>query len=88
MITKDIAINLKVGDILYYDLRLGTDKRPWRAKVNGKIQTWKTRPDVFRLPMKRGLYDTFQLWNDSDLAEHFHVNEHDAIEAYNARLTK
>ena len=27
----------------------------WRA--NGKCQTWKTRPDEFKLPIKHGLYD-------------------------------
>lgn len=28
------------------------------ARVSGKCQTWKTRPDDFRLPVKHGLYES------------------------------
>ena len=27
---------------------------PWRARRNGKTQTWKTRPAAFRIPIKYG----------------------------------
>ena len=27
----------------------------WR--VNGRVKTWKTRPDDFEVPLKHGLYD-------------------------------
>ena len=42
-------------------------------KRNGNTQTWKTRPDNFRVPIKMGLYNygSIENWN----AEHFHTWE-------------
>jgi hypothetical protein len=37
------------------------DKSPLRARANGKIQTWKTRPGQFRLPVKYGLKTCFYI---------------------------
>lgn len=37
----------------------------WRLRRNGKTQTWKTRPDEFRIPVKAGLKATGQLTHDS-----------------------
>lgn len=31
--------------------------KPYRWKVNGKIKLWKRNKEVFRLPLKRGLYE-------------------------------
>lgn len=31
--------------------------KPIRWRANGKCQTWKTRPNEFKLPIKHGLYD-------------------------------
>lgn len=33
----------------------------WRR--NGATQTWKTRPDEWRVPLAHGLYAHTQLWN-------------------------
>lgn len=41
----------------------------WRA--NGKCKTWKTRPDEFSLPLKRGMYEYSYLTNEN--AENFHL---------------
>ncbi len=62
MITKDQAVNARYRE----EFHAGKCKRfigprggerlqveTWR--VNGKCQTWKTRPDEFRLPIKYGL---------------------------------
>jgi hypothetical protein len=38
-----------------------SDKSPVQAKRNGKTQTWKTRPNEFKIPAKRGLYDYFYI---------------------------
>jgi hypothetical protein len=36
---------------------------------NGKTQTWKTRPDEFRVPVHRGMYKKDQIWHqDKDTA--------------------
>lgn len=51
MITKEQALT----EDMFHD----KDCRRWRR--NGKTQTWKTRPDEFRVPVKFGLYAYDQL---------------------------
>ena len=55
MITKYNAERLKHGTIIHHVSKKNADGTPMRVRVNGKIQTWKTRPDEFRLPCKYGL---------------------------------
>ena len=65
MITKEQAIKLGSGelreDIHYSGCRLivgprgGKKYKIERWRVNGKCQTWVTRPSEFRLPIKYGL---------------------------------
>lgn len=39
-----------------YNLQKTTDlSKPNKWRANGKCQTWKTRPDEFKLPIKYGL---------------------------------
>ena len=61
MITKADAMTLRTGQILHHITAKDSRGEPVRARINGKCQTWKTRPDEFRLPMKHGLKDTFQI---------------------------
>jgi len=51
-ITKEIALTLKHGQYLYHINNLAG-----RVRVNGKVKTWKTRPNDFKIPVKRGLYE-------------------------------
>lgn len=37
----------------------------WKIRRNGKTQTWKTRPNEFRIPIKAGLRATGNLTQDS-----------------------
>lgn len=37
------------------------DNTPVRARRNGKTQTWKTRPLEFRIPVKYGLKQCFNI---------------------------
>lgn len=37
----------------------------WKARRNGKTQTWKTRPDHFRIPIKMGLKSYGQIDQDN-----------------------
>lgn len=39
----------------------GSDKQPIRCRANGKCQTWVTRPEDFKLPVKHGLRNTFYI---------------------------
>lgn len=43
----------------------GSDKQPIRCRANGKCQTWVTRPEAFKLPVKHGLRYTFYITNEN-----------------------
>lgn len=63
MITKEIAMQLHVGQTLYHIKLVGCDKRPLRCRVNGKCKTWKKTPHAFRLPVKHGLKHCFYIFD-------------------------
>lgn len=43
-----------------------TNGRRWlRLRRNGRTQTWKTRPNDFRIPVKAGLRSTAQITHDN-----------------------
>jgi hypothetical protein len=59
---KAVALGLGVyQSTIYHRTLRNADGTALRARVNGECQTWKTRPTEFRLPMKHGLRNTFQL---------------------------
>ena len=49
--------------------------RVWRARRNGRTQTWKTRPGEFRIPAKAGLRDTFQIthWETANFSQWYAI---------------
>lgn len=53
MLTREQAMNARHFEHVTLRNANGT---PLRARRNGKTQTWKTRPEAFRLPIKHGLY--------------------------------
>lgn len=57
MITLEQAKNLSYDDILYHVENRNADGTPQRWRVNGRPQTWKTRPDEVKVPVKHGLRD-------------------------------
>jgi len=61
MITLEQAKNLKYDDVLHSSINKNADGTCQRWRVNGKPQTWKTRPDHVRVPIKSGLRTTDQL---------------------------
>jgi len=62
MITKFQALNLCThGRIIYDKVYKNADGSPQRWRINGKIQTWKTRPNEFCVPIKHGLRDYLYL---------------------------
>ena len=65
MISKEIAVSLKHGQILHHVSVKNADKSPARCRVSGKCQTWKTRPTEFKLPVKHGLRDSFYITEDN-----------------------
>lgn len=57
-ITRTQAEALAHRTTLEHRTAKNSDGSPKRCRVNGKCQTWKTRPDDFKLPVKEGLYGT------------------------------
>lgn len=58
---RDIILSGKHGDVFCHKTLKNRDGLAVRAKVNGKLRTWKRRPDYFKLPMKHGMYDCFYI---------------------------
>jgi hypothetical protein len=48
---------MKGNETIYMIGHYNADGSPMNYRQNGKIQFWKTRPDDFRIPVKRGLYE-------------------------------
>jgi hypothetical protein len=71
MITKTEAVTLTHGQTLHCTFRKpckvvtgprgGRTEQVVRVRVSGQCQTWKTRPDAFRVPVKHGLYDNGEI---------------------------
>lgn len=60
MITKQDAMTARHFE---HVTMKNADGTPLRARANGKCQTWKTRPDEFKLPCKYGLKQCFYIEN-------------------------
>lgn len=58
MVTIQQAKKLKHGQTLHHKTMRNADGTPMRARVTGKVQTWKTRPQEVKVPLKHGMYDT------------------------------
>ncbi|MCK4777290.1 MAG: hypothetical protein KAS39_02860 [Actinomycetia bacterium] len=65
MITLEQAKALKHGDILHHITHNNADGTPERWRVNGAVQTWKTRPNDVCVPLKRGLREYDYLDKDN-----------------------
>jgi hypothetical protein len=67
-VTKKQAAQARYGDEFHYTglhncnikigPRGGQTTSITRVRVTGMCKVWKTRPKEFRLPVKRGLYDS------------------------------
>lgn len=61
MIDVNTAVALRSGQVLYHVKGKNRDGTPLRARVNGRVQTWRTRPSDFKVPMMHGLKHSFYL---------------------------
>lgn len=50
------AKKLRYGQTVYIKGQYDSNGEPSKARVTGKVQTWKTQPWRVRVPIKRGLY--------------------------------
>lgn len=65
-ITLEQAKALKPGDMLYSTTTFNRKGEPARARITGKVQTWKRDPSRVRVPWKVGLYQ-YGAVTESDL---------------------
>jgi hypothetical protein len=65
MITIAQAKKLSYRNQIYSTTLRDSTGHSVRARVNGKVQLWKTRPTEFKVPMKHGLRDGFYLTQDN-----------------------
>jgi hypothetical protein len=61
MITKELAVTLRVGQELWHSFLTGADDKPIRCRVNGKCKTWVRTPAKWKLPVKYGLKNCFYI---------------------------
>ena len=61
MLTLHDLLSCRHGAILHHVTLRNADGTPLRCRVNGRLQTWKTRPGDFKLPVKHGLRDYFYI---------------------------
>jgi len=59
-VTLETLQSSRVSEFWHRSQR-NADGTPVRCRVNGKLKTWKTRPDSFRLPVKHGIKQCFYL---------------------------
>lgn len=55
--------NAQTAQYFYHKTKRGSRGAPMQVRRNGKTQTWKTRPGLFRIPVKYGLYEYGQIDN-------------------------
>lgn len=85
MITKQQAIDLGNGTLnaeihctVQHDCtriigpRGGVKERITRVRPSGRCQTWKTRPNDFRLPVKYGMYESSEITHQN--AANWHID--------------
>lgn len=61
--TKREALSLTPGQWIHSKTLTNADGTPLRAKVNGQVKTWKTRPNDIIIPCKYGMYDYLYVGN-------------------------
>lgn len=71
MLTVEMAKNLRYGQVLSMNNQKNADGTCVRWRVNGKVKTFKRKPD-FQVPLKNGLRDYGYLTNNNYF--YFHLN--------------
>lgn len=65
MLTREQAITVPYGTVLYHIRFRNRDGSAARVRVSGRCKTWKRRPEDFRLLVRHGLFDCFYLTPDN-----------------------
>jgi len=72
ILTIEVAKSLKPGQILSMNNCQNSDGTCVRWRVNGVVQTWKTRPNEFKVPVKHGMYDYGYITQHNYFYYHLH----------------
>lgn len=65
-LTKAEALKLGYRDELIHESQNNADGTPVRARVNGKVKTWKIRENDYLIPVKHGLKECFYIGRIED----------------------
>lgn len=60
-------------DTVHHMTLTNSDGTPMRARVNGKVKTWKRDTNRVQVPMKHGLYECFYI--DQDNMHEFELSD-------------
>lgn len=55
---------MTIGQNIYHNYEKNADGSKLRARLNGKVKTWVTRPTHFTMPMKYGIKTCFYITHD------------------------
>ena len=80
MITKELALTLRHGQVLHHSTGKNADGTPLRCRVNGYCKTWKRTPEAFKLPVKHGLRDCFYITENE--AQYWSLPERHPVEQH------
>lgn len=47
---------VRIGGHVYNKYYINADGSPLTVRITGRVQTWRTRPEEFRVPWKYGMY--------------------------------
>jgi hypothetical protein len=53
--------SMTANNFEHVSIKNADKKTPARCRRTGKTQTWKTRPNEFKIPVKHGMYDCFYI---------------------------
>lgn len=65
MITKEILQKMKGVGYLHHMHLKDFSGAPVLIRLNGKLKTWKTRPEEFQQPVRQGLYSYFYITHEN-----------------------
>jgi len=79
MITLEQVKSLSYGQIIYHVSKKNSDGTAMRARVSGKVKTWKRDASRVHVPVKHGLYESY--WIDETNLDLFTLEEPERIKA-------
>jgi hypothetical protein len=64
-VSRETAEGFTHGHTFHHHSATNADGSPARCRVTGRVKTWRTRPDEFRIPVKHGMRNSFYITHDN-----------------------